>query len=64
MLQALILLINSLFVSDPSMDQAAMDAAIQAQMPGYTTTYDAATGMATVTNPDGSIIVIDPLENN
>lgn len=64
MLQALVLIINSLFMSNPSSDPATINATIQAQMPGYTSTFDAATGNTIVSNPNGSIIVIDPEENN
>jgi hypothetical protein len=64
MLQALVLLINSLFMSNPTADPTMINATISAQMPGYTSTYDAATGSTIVSNPDGSIIVVDPDENN
>ena len=64
MLQAFILLINSLFVSAPSLDASTMVALESSYTAGSTTSIDPATGSAIVTNPDGSIIVIDPSETN
>jgi hypothetical protein len=64
MLQAFILLINSLFVSTPTLDPATMNALQSSYMVGSTTTIDPATGSAIVTNPDGSVIIINPEEAN
>jgi hypothetical protein len=64
MLQAFILLINSLFVSTPSIDAATMNQLQSSYTAGSSTSIDPATGSAIVSNPDGSIIVIDPSETN
>ena len=64
MLQAFILLINSLFVSAPSLDAATMNQLQSSYTAGSTTTIDAATGSAIVSNPDGSVVIINPVENN
>jgi hypothetical protein len=61
MLQLLVLLVNSL-LANPTVDQNQINAAIQPF--NATATYDATTGSATVANPDGSIIVIDPSEQD
>jgi hypothetical protein len=64
MLQALVLLINSLFMSNPTADPMTVNATLSAQMPGYVSTYDAATGATTVVSPDGSVVIVNPVENN
>jgi hypothetical protein len=61
MLQLIVLLVNSL-LANPTVDQNQINAAIQPF--NATATYDATAGYATVSNPDGSVIVINPSEND
>lgn len=63
-METLILLISSLFMSAPSLDAATMTSLQASYTTESTTSYDPATGSAIVTNPDGSVIVINPSEDN
>jgi len=63
-METLILLISSLFMTSPTLDAATMASLESSYTAESTTTYDAATGSAIVTNPDGSVIIINPEENN
>jgi len=61
-METLILLVASLFMTPTANSTTTYDSSYSSS--SQTTTYDPATGDQTVSNPDGSIIVIDPSEND